>query len=290
MVRHRNEECGFSLHNAEQPAFPILLSVPHAGREYPQSLLNKLRVSPEELVRLEDRYADRLVQHAISSGMTAIVAHRARAWIDLNRSEDDLDPEMVFSNGEALSFAPSAKTRGGLGLIPRRLAGCGELWNGKHDLALIKERLSVYHRPYHMAVEKNLNAMHARFGVALLLDIHSMPPLHRPQSWHAAQVVVGDLFGKSASARYSETALSVTRHHKVTASLNHPYSGDHMLRRHGRPGCNIHAVQLEIDRTLYLDELLREPGAGLSTTASMISNIAFALSDQCGWALPIAAE
>jgi N-formylglutamate amidohydrolase len=289
-VRQQTNDCGFSLHNEVAPVFPILLSVPHAGREYPGALLNKLRVSPEELVRLEDRYADRLVQPAIASGITAIVAHRARAWIDLNRAEHDIDPEMVRGPVEAVSNEPSAKTRGGLGLIPRRLSGCGELWNGPLDPDEVETRLSNYHRPYHLAVEHCLQQMQARFGIAILLDIHSMPPLSRQQGWNKAVVVVGDRFGKSATARYSETILAIARGRKLEAALNHPYPGDYMLRRHGEPHRNVHAIQLEIDRSLYLDELLREPSQALASITGFISDIAFALSDQCGWQLAVAAE
>jgi N-formylglutamate amidohydrolase len=289
-VQQQTDDCGFSLHNEVAPVFPILLSVPHAGREYPEALLNKLRVSPDELVRLEDRYADRLVQPAIASGITAIVAHRARAWIDLNRAEQDIDQEMVRGPAEAANNEPSAKTRGGLGLIPRRLSGCGELWNGLHDPDEVETRLKSYHRPYHAVVEHCLKQMRTRFGVAILLDIHSMPPLSRQQGWNKATIVVGDRFGKSAIARYSETILAIARGRRLEAALNHPYPGDYILRRHGDPQRNIHAIQLEVDRSLYLDELLREPSPALGTIAGYISDIAFALTDQCGWQLAVAAE
>jgi N-formylglutamate amidohydrolase len=222
--------------------------------------------------------------------MTAIIAHRARAWIDLNRAEQDIDPMMVRGAADVAVIEPSAKTRGGLGLIPRRLSGCGELWNDPHDPDEVETRLRSYHRPYHLAVEQYLQQMRARFGVAILLDIHSMPPLSRQQGWNNAAVVVGDRFGKSATARYSETILAMVRGRKLEAALNHPYPGDYMLRRHGNPQNNIHAIQIEIDRSLYLDELLREPSNALTSITGLISDIAFALSDQCGLQLPVAAE
>jgi N-formylglutamate amidohydrolase len=283
-----NSNC-FSLHNAAKLSYPILLSVPHAGRDYPPELIEKLRVSPAELVRLEDRYADRLVQHAIAMGFTAIIAHRARAWIDLNRSEKDMDSEML-QNPPPGQFSPGPKTRGGLGLIPRRLSGCGELWRSRLTMAEFDQRLENAYRPYHSEVEKILSTMQAQFGLAILIDVHSMPALS--QSYHStnAQIVIGDRFAQSAAPLYSETAAMTVQQHGLAVTLNHPYPGDYILRRHGRPRHNVHAIQIEIERSLYLDELHREIGGGLAKIQTLVADIAGALIDQCGWALPIAAE
>jgi N-formylglutamate amidohydrolase len=288
-VRQLANEGGFSLYHVESPAFPVLLSVPHAGREYPQALIDKLRVAPDELIRLEDRYADRLIQHAISAGVSAITAHRARAWIDLNRAENDVDHEMV-KGSTAGQFEPSAKSRGGLGLIPRRLSGCGDLWSqplNADDLAL---RIASDYRPYHTAIEQCLEAMRAKFGMAILLDIHSMPPLHKHRGMRGGQLIVGDIFGKSAGARYSEMIIAIGRNHNLEVALNHPYPGDYMLRRHGKPHRNIHAIQVEIDRSLYLDELLREPAPSLGAIAAIVTEIAFAVSEESGRDMAVAAE
>jgi N-formylglutamate amidohydrolase len=288
-VRQQSNDGGFSLYHVESPVFPVLLSVPHAGREYPAELLDKLRVAPDELIRLEDRYSDRLIQHAISAGISAIVAHRARGWIDLNRAENDVDREMIKDAGH-MQFEPSAKTRGGLGLIPRRLSGCGDLWSKPLDAADLSARISNDYRPYHDAIEQCLCAMHTKFGVAILLDIHSMPPLQKHHSGISVQLVIGDSFGKSAATRYSDAVMAIAQHHGLEAALNHPYPGDYMLRRHGNPRKNIHALQLEVDRSLYLDELLREPSLSLAKIAAMITEIAFAVSEQSGWNLAVAAE
>jgi N-formylglutamate amidohydrolase len=280
---------GFSLYNSDQPAFPILLSVPHAGRIYSPTLLDHLRVLPEELVRLEDRYADRLVQNAIAAGMPAIIAHQARAWIDLNRAEDDIDPDMILGRNRS-DCVPSAKARGGLGLIPRRLGGCGELWRGPHDWADVEQRIQADYRPYHLHIETTLKQMRDRFGVAILLDVHSMPPLSEWNKESQPRIVVGDRYGKSAQAIYAETIMDVVRQHGIAPALNHPYPGDHMLRRHGQPQRNIHAIQLEVDRSLYLDDLLRELGPGLADITGLLSDIAFALNDQAAGKLAVAAE
>jgi N-formylglutamate amidohydrolase len=244
-----------------------------------------LRVPANDIVRLEDRYADRLVQTAIAAGFPAIIAHRARAWIDLNRAENDLDAGMLVAD-EAMSHAmPSAKTRGGLGLIPRRLHATGELWRRPFSTAEIAERIARDHRPFHAAIGQTLQSMRDRFGIAVLLDVHSMPPiLPQPNGFGSlggpAKIVVGDRYGRSAASLYAETILSYVRGADLAGALNHPYSGDHILERHGNPHRSIHALQLEIDRSLYLDSGLREPAAGLAAMAQLVLDIATLLGQQ----------
>lgn len=285
-----NGNCGFQRFNLDSPSLPILISVPHAGREYPAQLLDNLRITPADLQRLEDRYADRLVTTAIASGMPAIVANCARAWMDLNRDEDELDPEMVRGSAGGRKVSGSAKMRGGLGLIPRRLMQCGDIWLRPFDALDVEQRLSSFHRPYHRSVELGLRAIHDRYGVALLVDIHSMPPL-LPVGGYRPQIVIGDRFGQSASSLYSEMLLQRLKQIGMAAALNHPYSGDYILRRHGKVQNNIHAIQIEVDRTLYLDSELREPGAGLGATSAVVSELLALLAELAGGAnMPMAAE
>lgn len=275
----------FTVYNAETIAAPVLLSVPHAGRDYASELVGNLRVPAAELLRLEDRYADRLVQPAIAASFAAIVAHSPRAWIDLNRAEDDVDVQMLGGEGRPLSANPSAKTRGGLGLVPRRLQSCGELWRRPWSGDDVQRRLSTVHRPFHEAVSRLLAAMRERFGIAILLDVHSMPPIP-PRAMagddiaRMPQIVVGDRFGRSAASIYAELVLAHVRGQQLDGALNNPYPGDFILARHGHPQRGVHALQLEIDRSLYLDSALRDPGQGLSRTARLVHGIAALLADQ----------
>lgn len=284
------DNAGFQLLNAAQPAFPVLISIPHSGRDYPPELIDNLRVSPADLMRLEDRYADRLVGPALAAGMTAIIAHRARAWIDLNRAEDDLDPEMVSPRIDGYKSSNSMKMRGGLGLIPRRLMHVGDLWKRPLAYEDIKRRLDQFHRPYHQAVEQTLLDIRDRFGTAILVDVHSMPPLTATAT-PAPRIVIGDRFGQCAPALYAEMLLARFKSLSIPAALNHPYPGDYILRRHGKALGSIHAIQIEVDRSLYLDSMQREPGPGLESTASLISELLFFLVDLLGGrAIPMAAE
>jgi N-formylglutamate amidohydrolase len=270
----------FTTHNVDIPAFPVLLSVPHAGRDYPSQLLANLRVPPAELVRLEDRYADRLIQSSILAGFPAIVAHTARAWIDLNRAENDVDAQMLKERCNDAAGQPSAKTRGGLGLIPRRLQACGELWRGPIALADVTHRIATVHRPYHEQVSIILNSMRARFGIAILLDVHSMPPIPARYAVEVnPQIVLGDRFGRSAASIHAELVMAHVQARGFQTALNNPYSGDHILQAHGAPHRDIHALQLEVDRSLYLDSALREPTPSLARISRLVHEIAILLAE-----------
>jgi N-formylglutamate amidohydrolase len=271
---------GFTAHHVAPVSRPVLVSVPHAGRDYPEAIFANLRLAPDALVRLEDRYADLLIRDVMAAKMPAIVAHRARAWIDLNRDERDIDAEMVDGLDSSASPAPSAKQRGGLGLIPRRLSGVGDIWRGRISAQDVAGRIASFHQPYHQAVSVTLAKMRDQFGAAILLDIHSMPPVHPRFGEAAPQIVIGDLFGRSAGSRFSELLQERIKQHGINVALNYPYAGDHILHKHGDVRHNIHAIQLEIDRSLYLDDLLREPGAGLPKITRLVSELVQMLTDE----------
>ncbi|AOH84463.1 N-formylglutamate amidohydrolase [Sphingomonas panacis] len=276
----------FDLYGAGAPVSPIVLSVPHAGRDYPLAMRAALRVPPETLVGLEDRHADALAL-AARNDKTMIVQRRARAWIDLNRSEQERDP--AIDTGVSAKSLPvaTAKLRGGLGLIPRRTASTGEIWRRKLDGQEVTARIVQDYRPYHAALGGLLEAARARFGVAVLLDVHSMPSLGGGQ----ARLVIGDRFGRAAPSRMVARIEAEAQAAGVPVALNVPYAGGHIIDTHADPARHIFAVQLEFDRALYLDTALDQPGDGLIATAALLRRIIAAVADE---ALPrpsaIAAE
>jgi N-formylglutamate amidohydrolase len=273
-------DAGFQCYGIETLAVPVLLSVPHAGRDYPPCVFDALRLPRPALLRLEDRYSDLLARQAIMLGYPAIIARRARAWIDLNRDENDLDVDMVRGVNRDAYPAPGAKQRGGLGLIPRRLSGEGDLWKRQFEIADVEHRIASYHRPFHSSIADVLGRIRDRFGIAILLDLHSMPPLRQPTPAQSPQFVIGDRFGKSAHSQFAELLMERIRGQGFAVGLNHPYAGEYILRRHARPSANIHSIQLEIDRSLYLDSALREPGAGLARMTSLVTALIDALADE----------
>lgn len=278
----------FSHHNIDILKFPLLISVPHAGRVYPQELMDNLAVPAAHLLRLEDRYADRLVSAAIDSGFPTIIAHRPRAWIDLNRNRAEIDADMVDGLTASQLPTPSRKVRGGLGVIPSRLHGVGHLWRKKWQWDDVSRRLDSCHEPYHRSIRQITEQMRLKFGCAILLDIHSMPPLEEEHG--QADIVIGDRFGRSAGSRYSELALSFFEKSGIKARLNHPYAGGYILERHSDVDKDIHALQLEVDRSAYLDSDFREPSTHLPIMADHIANLAARLVDQINNQFLLAAE
>lgn len=258
-----------------RPGSPVVLSVPHAGRAYSDGLLAAARLSRARLESLEDRLVDRLVWRAVEAGAAALIADSPRAEIDLNRDERELDPAMVLPRPPADSTVESPRTRGGLGLIPARIAGSGAIWRQRIPAAEVARRIERVHRPYHKAIDVELKAARARFGVAILLDCHSMPP-RGPGG--GAPVVLGDRHGGSMAEALVAAAETAAREAGFRVARNAPYAGGHITERHGRPERGVHALQLELDRSLYLAADLRTTGPGFDRVARLIAAIAEALA------------
>lgn len=270
-----SQEHGIEAIGDDPPSSPVVISVPHAGRVYPAPLLAALRVAPAVLVALEDRHVDAVARLA-RRDEALLIQRRARAWIDLNRGEDERDPRVDEGAPIDTPASRSVKLRSGLGLVPRRAGRAEELWRGRFGDADIVARIAADHRPYHAALASALARAWARFGTAVLLDLHSMPSL----GTGGARVVLGDRFGRSAAARFVARAEAAVAPTGWRVALNNPYAGGHILDRHGRPQAGIHALQLELDRSLYLDARLDTPGPGLERTAALVARIASALADE----------
>lgn len=268
----------------DAPASPVILSVPHAGRDYPLALRAALRVPLDALVALEDRHVDRLAI-AARSAETLLVQRPARAWIDLNRAESERDPRIDDGADRQAMQAPSAKLRSGLGLVPRRIGRYGDLWRRPFAGEAIAARITADHRPYHRALVTALAAARARFGAAVLIDVHSMPPLAN------AAIVFGDRYGRAAATRFVHRLEAEAEAAGLSYALNAPYAGGHILDRHGDPAHGIHAVQIEWNRAIYLDAALDQPGPGLASAARTFRRMIAAVADEAASsALPLAAE
>ena len=262
-------------------ALPVLFSVPHAGRDYPSSLLMRSRQPVEVLRRLEDRYADILVADLVDAGYGAVVAGTARAAIDLNRDSRDIDPRTIDVIPAGQPLIQSAKQRGGLGLFPRSLSRAGDLWSRPMPWEEALARIRTIHMPYHMAIAGLLDTIQARHGQALLIDLHSMPPLTiGERHGRPPDVVIGDRFGASASPRFAELVRAIVSRHGLTAAVNHPYPGYYLVERHGRPGAGRHAIQVEISRDLYLDDALDRPGRRVRAICALMAELAAALAEE----------
>ncbi|WP_435417301.1 N-formylglutamate amidohydrolase [Parerythrobacter aurantius] len=270
-------EAAFRVEGATRPALPVLIAVPHAGRCYPQALLQRMRDPDYTVLRLEDRLVDLLAKEiARETGAPLIVAHAPRAMIDLNRADDDMDWNMVLDapGARANHSRANRRARSGLGLIPRRLTGLGEIWRDRHSNADVAERIASVHEPYHRAVSETLSAIRRVWGAALLLDLHSMPPLRkRHADDRPAEFVIGDRFGASSDGMLSAAALSYLARQGRSAAHNRPYAGGYVLDRHGKPSLAIHAMQLEVCRSLYLDARHEQVTRRMPALARLLSGL-----------------
>lgn len=285
-----SSDAAFLLIGPTIPRSPVVLSVPHAGRNYSSDVAALARVPLERLRALEDRHADRLIEKAVAQGATAIVAQIARATIDLNRDPREIDPAMIDGPMDAGGLVASGKTRAGLGLFPRRLPSCGELWRGRMPVTMARARIRQIHQPYHQAIADRIEQTRALFGVAVLIDCHSMPPLPVRHPGGPARIVIGDRFGAGASAGVVDLVMAVIEGAGLKVARNHPYAGGYTVDRHGKPRNDVHAFQIEYDRSLYLDATLDRPTEHLHECALLLATIVAQIEDLLSPSLPIAAE
>lgn len=261
----------------ERVASPVVLSVPHAGRDYRPALLKAARLPRHMLETLEDRLVDRLIWRATAAGATALIATAPRAEIDLNRDEREIDPLLVAPPLPPGRFVQSVRTRGGIGLIPSRINGAGAIWIERIAREELDRRIRDIHRPYHEALERVLGEARERYGAAVLLDCHSMPPRTAAERNRRGMVVFGDRHGTSAAAELLDAAVATAQSLGYQTACNTPYAGGYVSRRHGRPEKGVHAIQIEIDRSAYLDTELRQPGPGFDSACSLLAAIVDAI-------------
>lgn len=201
--------------------------------------------------RLEDPLVDLLIADATAQGIGAICGNFARAWIDLNRRETEVDPRQINPPPTTHIDHRSPRVAAGLGLVPQTTGNGRPLYDRPLAAEALMGRIHDVHRPYHARIETRLDAMKARHGIALLCDMHSMPSLPPAQ---AADIVIGDRHGRTAASWIVEAIADWFPRHGYRTVRNLPYAGGHSVERHGRPQDAIHAVQIEFDRRLYLKQ------------------------------------
>lgn len=261
---------------------PVLLASPHSGTYLPAPFLKAVRVPAAALRRLEDAHVGRLLE-AASAHAPLIEATHARAVIDLNRAETDMDASVVEGAPEA---ARSDRTRAGFGLFPRIVAPGMPIYAAPISAREARRRVQDLHRPWHLAIAEGLARARQTHGFALLLDCHSMPPLEVG----GAQVVIGDRHGTSASGALVAEVERLFRQQGLRTARNQPYAGGHTLERHGRPADGVHAIQIELCRSLYMHPETLRPHAGLQRLEAVLDVIVRHLAAQPVSAPRLAAE
>lgn len=254
---------------------PLIFASPHSGRRYPPDLLANTRVGLLSLRRAEDAYVDELFAGAAAHGACVLSATVARAYLDLNRDPSELDPDM-FEERPPQAAIGSARVQAGLGAIPR-ISGDGQvIYRHKLTVADAARRIAAIHAPYHGRLAALIAEAKALFGCAVLIDCHSMPSSARGA--HQPDIVLGDRFGAACHASVMALAEATLRRLGYRVARNAPFAGGHTTQTYGRPAQRVHALQIEINRALYLDERTLERTKGFTRVRADMGRLAEALA------------
>lgn len=268
----------------------VVFASPHSGRDYSNTFEGQSILDPVTLRSSEDAYVDQLIDYVPEFGAPLLLAHAPRAFVDLNRSADELDPAIV--NG-AQTRGQNPRISSGLGVIPRVVANGRPIYRGKIPMQEAKDRLRTYWHPYHDALLRLLKAAKLRHGYSVLIDVHSMP--HDAVSSPAKlvtppEIVIGDRHGSSASRALVEEVEACFAKAGLKTARNTPFAGAFITQHYGRPSANQHAIQIEIDRGIYLDEAQVAPREQFAETREKLRQAFEGIARLGAPKLPLAAE
>ncbi len=265
----------------EGPTRPVLFDSPHSGRDYPAGWTTVC--SRLELRRGEDAYVDELLDGCVRYGITLLCATLPRTFIDVNRAENDVDPAVLEGESET-RLRSSEKSRLGLGLIRRYVSPGVVIFEPPMPVAEVRRRIDLGYRPYHARLARLLRELRDAHGRVWHVDWHSMKSVGNamtPDGPGASRpdFIVGDLDGTSAEPALTEHVVELLRARGHSVAVNKPYKGGEILRRHGRPEQEIHCVQVEMNRGLYLDEARVEKTEGFVGLRSLLDGVAAGLAE-----------
>ena len=260
---------------------PFVICSPHSGRIYPQAFLARSRLDAHSLRKSEDCYVDELMVGATSLGAPMISARFPRAYVDVNREPYELDPELFHGPLPPFANFQSVRVVGGLGTIARIVADSEEIYSERLPVTIALERVERLYKPFHRALASLLHDTRRQFGMAILIDCHSMPstPIGQP-GLSRPDFVLGDRFGASCDIKLTRFLREVLAQHGFEVSINRPYAGGFITEHYGRPAKGIHTVQLEINRALYLDEATLQRLPRFATLQQTLTRVIGRLIDE----------
>jgi N-formylglutamate amidohydrolase len=259
---------------------PIIFNSPHSGNVYPRTFLAESQLDVAALRRSEDSFVDELIIGVLKRGHPVMRAHFPRCYIDVNREPYELDPRMFDGRLPSFANTRSMRVAGGLGTVARVVGDAQEIYGKRLPVDDAIRRIESLYKPYHRALRRLFTRVHRDFGAAVLIDCHSMPSTagskdERPR----ADIVLGDRYGTSCVAVVAETIEATLREQGYAVSRNKPYAGGFITEHYGNPAVGLHAVQLEINRALYMDERRFERSPSFASLAADIETLADRLAD-----------
>ena len=259
---------------------PVLFNSPHSGSTYPRAFLAVARLDIGTLRRSEDSFVDDLIAGVVKHGFPLMRAHFPRCFVDVNREPYELDPRMFEGRLPSFANTRSMRVAGGLGTVARVVGDAQEIYDQRIPVDDALARIESLYKPYHRALRRLFTRLHRDFGAAMLIDVHSMPSTagqkdERPRP----EFVLGDRYGTSCVGPVSETVEKTLRSLGYTVSRNKPYAGGFITEHYGNPAAGLHAIQLEINRALYMDERRYERIAAFSRLAADLETLARRLGE-----------
>ena len=249
----------FILYEPAQLTSSIVFATPHSGRNYSQDFLDRIILDAHAIRASEDAFVDQLFLSVTAVGAPLLAALVPRAFVDLNRSCEELDPALIEG---VRSTGSSARVTSGLGVVPRVVGAGRSIYHGKISMVEAQARLQDVWYPYHQRLQVLLDATRTKFGHVVLIDCHSMPhEAANPglRSKTSPEIVVGDRFGAAADLKVTDCVQAAFTDAGFRVSRNMPFAGAYISQHYGKPKRGQHVIQIEIDRSLYLDEASIEP-------------------------------
>ena len=264
----------------EQCRGPVLFNSPHSGRIYPRAFLLTSRLDLATLRRSEDSFVDDLIAGIAARGHPIMKAHFPRCYVDVNREPYELDPRMFDGRLPSFANTRSMRVAGGLGTVARVVGDAQEIYDQRIPVDDALRRIESLYKPYHRALRRLFTRLHRDFGAAVLIDCHSMPSTagHRDER-PRPEFVLGDRYGTSCVGVVAETVEKTLRTLGYTVSRNKPYAGGFITEHYGNPAAGLHAIQLEINRALYMDERRYQRSAAFKRLAADMETLAKRLGE-----------
>ncbi len=264
------------------PTTPVIFTSPHSGRLYPVELLSRARLGEHELRQSEDSYVDLLFADVPRAGAPLLKANFPRAYVDVNRSPDELDPRMFTGAVNRPVDCHSTRVRAGLGVVPRIVADGQNIYARKIPIDEITHRIEACYKPYHRALRSLIDETKSRFGMAIVIDCHSMPSAGGRPLRHGDRpidFVLGDRFGAACAACVPALFEDTLRREGFHVTRNNPYAGGYVAQKYGRPERQVHVLQIEINRALYLDEARITRNEGYDRLKPVIGKLIAAITE-----------
>jgi len=256
---------------------PVVFNSAHSGRDYPQRFLEMTRLDELSIRQSEDAYVDELFGRAPHLGTPLLRAHFPRAYLDVNREPWELDPQMFEEPLSDRFNTNSPRVAAGLGTLARVVAENKPIYRTRLTLDDARMRIEGIYLPYHATLQHLLSDAVASFGTALLIDAHSMPRIARTGDRLAPDIVLGDRYGTTCGSPIVDLCEMVFAGAGLRVARNRPYAGGFIARTYGRPQHRIHALQIEISRHLYMDEVTLEKNEGFNAIRQLIERLTLAL-------------